>query len=187
MAQVGHIGVTLAEVLGTLHTSGLLHRDVKPANIGFAADGEVKLLDFGLARAFKVADTDTGHDTETAKEASSLDSTGTERGHIVGTPAYMSPEALSGERRDARVDLWSLAVTMFEAMTGMNPFRGLPVSELMRVRPTPDPREFAAGCSRDAAAFFAEALAQDRDRRPANADAFAELILSRLLRSSDVL
>lgn len=187
MAQVGHIGVTLAEVLGTLHTSGLLHRDVKPANIGFAADGEVKLLDFGLARAFKVADTDTGHDTETAKEASSLDSTGTERGHIVGTPAYMSPEALSGERHDARVDLWSLAVTMFEAMTGMNPFRGLPVSELMRVRPTPDPREFAAGCSRDAAAFFAEALAQDRDRRPANADAFAELILSRLLRSSDVL
>jgi hypothetical protein len=176
-AQVVRLGLTLAGVLKSLHGSGLLHRDIKPANIGFTADGVVKLLDFGLARQFLPAgdiSTRASRDSTTAVQVRNAPATPS--GRVIGTPFYMSPEALANETPDGRFDLWSLAVTLFEAMTGINPFRDRTLAALLAPQQAPDPRQFESACSAAAAAFFAAALAPSRAERPATAAAFAMLV-----------
>ena len=107
----------IAQALHAAHTSGIIHRDVKPANLMITAAGVVKVLDFGLARV-------------TAREALSSD-TGTvlspksESGVIVGTVAYMSPEQAVGAAIDHRTDLFSLGVVLYQSATGRLPFKGL--------------------------------------------------------------
>jgi serine/threonine protein kinase len=117
--EVLRIGGEMARGLGAAHAIGLIHRDIKPANIWLetsevsktsevssATGGRVKILDFGLARA--------------AAQESSL----TQQGAIIGTPAYMAPEQGSGEKVDARCDLWSLGVVLYRLCTGRLPFQG---------------------------------------------------------------
>ena len=107
----------IAQALHAAHTNGIIHRDVKPANLMITAAGVVKVLDFGLARV-------------TAREALSSD-TGTvlspksESGVIVGTVAYMSPEQAVGAAIDHRTDLFSLGVVLYQSATGRLPFKGL--------------------------------------------------------------
>jgi serine/threonine-protein kinase len=99
------IGARLAEALDYVHFNGLLHRDVKPANVMISRDGEVKLMDFGIAKD---------------QNASDL----TRAGMLVGSPSYIAPELLGGEPADPQTDVWALGVTLYELLTGEKPFRG---------------------------------------------------------------
>jgi len=101
----------VAEALDFAHTHGIVHRDVKPANVMLLADNTVKVMDFGIARI-----------TESSK---------TKTGVVMGTPSYMSPEQLAGKHVDGRSDLFSLAVMMYEMLTGTRPFTGDSMATLM--------------------------------------------------------
>lgn len=102
--QVVSIAFQLLDGLGYIHEHRLIHRNLKPANIFIREDGMVKIADFGLAR--------------------SVDSPITAHGRLMGTPAYMSPEQSLGTALDARSDLFSLGVVLYEALTGLLPFSG---------------------------------------------------------------
>lgn len=115
--------LAVARALAAAHAQGVIHRDLKPENVIRAADGGVKILDFGLARF-----ADSGG--EPAPPASRLTETGT----ILGTPAYMSPEQLRGWRTDFRTDLFSFGAMVYELATGAHPFAHAdPISTIARI------------------------------------------------------
>jgi len=106
--QAMSIARRIAETLGEAHKTGLFHRDIKPDNIIIQADGNVKILDFGLV-----------------KDEASLSTVLTQTGRGLGTPAYMSPEQCQGDKKiDGRTDLYSLGVVLYEMATGEQPFKG---------------------------------------------------------------
>jgi hypothetical protein len=109
-----HYGGQIAAALAHAHSRGIVHRDLKSANIAVTADGLVKVLDFGLARR-----TPTEFSGDPTMTFSALDS-----GGVSGTLGYMAPEVLRGEPGDARTDLWALGVVLYEAAGGKLPFRG---------------------------------------------------------------
>jgi CHASE2 domain-containing sensor protein/tRNA A-37 threonylcarbamoyl transferase component Bud32 len=118
--QVLAIIATAAEALDYAHAQGVVHRDIKPANIMKLKDGSIKVTDFGIARI----------------TAQSKTATGT----VLGTPSYMSPEQLAGDKVDGRADLFSLGVTLYEMLTGEKPFTGDSVATLMyRIANAPHP------------------------------------------------
>jgi serine/threonine-protein kinase len=108
---VAVIGHRIADALDYVHFSGMLHRDVKPANIMLSRDGEVKLMDFGIAK---------GEDDPALTRA----------GMLVGSPSYMAPEVLNGEEGGPPADVWALGVTLYELLTGEKPFVGRISDEL---------------------------------------------------------
>ena len=114
--EVLDIGIQVAEALSEAHAHGVIHRDIKPQNVIVTPRGQVKVLDFGLAR---MAPTDRPSDPE-AKTETQL----TEEGYIVGTVAYMSPEQLKGQPVDTRSDIFSLGVLLYECAAGTPPFTG---------------------------------------------------------------
>jgi serine/threonine-protein kinase len=112
------IALQVAEALAAAHEHGVIHRDLKPGNIKITPDDKVKVLDFGLA---KVAPTD-GKGSET---------TTTQPGHVIGTPAYMSPEQARGKPTDKRTDIWSFGCVLYEMLTGKAPFEAETVSDML--------------------------------------------------------
>jgi tetratricopeptide (TPR) repeat protein len=113
--EVLDIGTQIAEALSEAHAAGVTHRDIKPQNVIITPRGQVKVLDFGLARVTPVDQADPDARTETQL---------TGEGYIVGTVAYMSPEQLKGQPIDGRSDLFSLGVLLYECATGKPPFTG---------------------------------------------------------------
>jgi len=116
-AQALRYAVQIADALATAHGAGILHRDLKPTNIMVTSEGRVKILDFGLAKLLEPEETSPDATTVTARQF-------TEEGHVVGTPAYMSPEQAEARKLDARSDIFSFGSVLYEMMTGRRPFTG---------------------------------------------------------------
>jgi serine/threonine protein kinase len=122
------IALQVAGGLAKAHEAGILHRDIKPANVIQTPDGHVKILDFGLA---KLLDPETSSVTLAGGGGSSSTLAQTQVGLLKGTPTYMSPEQVKGERLDARSDIFSLGVMLFEMTTGEVPFSRATAVETM--------------------------------------------------------
>ena len=107
--------VQVADALGYAHRQGITHRDIKPSNIILAPDNRIKLTDFGIAR---IEDPDVAQQTQV--------------GDILGTPVYMAPEQVMGQRADGRTDLYALGVIAYEMMAGQRPFGGGNIAAIFR-------------------------------------------------------
>ena len=122
------IAKQIAEALEAAHEQGVIHRDLKPANIKVKADGTVKVLDFGLAKAFQP---DASDPNMSMSPTISLTAAATQMGMVIGTAAYMSPEQASGKTVDKRADVWAFGVVLYEMLTGTRPFVGDDVSKTL--------------------------------------------------------
>lgn len=146
-----------AVALGVAHTAGIVHRDVKPGNILVTAEDQVKLTDFGIARAARSADL-------------------TMAGQIVGTPAYLAPEQADGGRASAASDVYGLGVVAYECLVGRRPFAGdTPVAVAIAHLRQPVP-PLPGGIPDDLARTVRTCLAKDPAHRPADGTAVARLL-----------
>ena len=159
--QAAEIANEVAAALGNAHASGVVHRDIKPANILIGGNGQVKVADFGIARAMN------------APSENNL----TQVGSVMGTATYFSPEQAQGAQPDPRSDLYSLGIVLYEMVAGKPPFSGEnPVSiAYKQVHDLPQPlNQLVADVPRPFEAIVAKLLAKDPGMRYANAEALRE-------------
>ncbi|HTZ49074.1 MAG TPA: protein kinase [Verrucomicrobiae bacterium] len=153
------IGHAIAEALAAAHEKGIIHRDLKPANVMVTKEARVKVLDFGLAKDLAA---------ETGSEATLTAAAQTQAGMVMGTPAYMSPEQVSGRTLDHRTDIFSLGVLLHEMATGHRPFEGTSSAELISaiLRDNPPPvTDLRADLPSDLARVIRRCLEKDPHHR----------------------
>jgi serine/threonine-protein kinase len=157
------VAVDICSALEVAHRAGIVHRDIKPANVMLTSQGEVKVMDFGIARA-----------------AAGNESTMTQTEAVIGTAAYLSPEQARGEHVDARSDLYSTGCLLYELLTGTPPFVGdsavAVAYQHVREAPVP-PSRYVEGLSPDVDAVVLMAMAKSAAHRYADADAMREDLL----------
>jgi len=179
--EVIEIGIAIADALETLHSQDILHRDVKPSNIGFAGDATPKLTDFGIARLHLDTRSDAGGTSSTVDLDAELPPTSiwretpsaqTQGDRLVGTLSYLSPEVAEGEPPGPELDVWALCLVLHEALTGSKVFRtGDRASTLDRIRRAlvPPVRTLRPECPEPLEQLLKRALDRDPVRRPASA------------------
>ena len=176
VADVVRIGKGILHGLAAAHVKGIVHRDLKPENIMLGLDGEPKVLDFGLAKLHATSET-----PREVLEHQPTDPPETENGRVLGTPAYMSPEQAAGKPVDARSDIFSFGVILYEALTGGRPFVGdtsfETLAAIMRDEPAPL-RDLNAEVSPALSALVMRCLAKAPADRPATANDLLELLES---------
>lgn len=158
LSLVLRIGRQVAEGLEAAHAEGVVHRDIKPLNVLFDNRGDAKLMDFGLAAPVAAKGTN-------------------EDGQVFGTPRYMAPEQVRGERVDPRTDLYALGIMLFELATGEAPFQAPGITDLLRQHlnaPIPDPRSHEAELPPAFGSLVQRLMAKRIEDRPASAGEVAE-------------
>jgi serine/threonine protein kinase/tetratricopeptide (TPR) repeat protein len=163
------IALQVADALAASHAKGIVHRDIKPANIFLTPNGQVKILDFGLAKLAKSNSSDQGVGTTTD---SSLEESLTQVGVIPGTAVYMSPEQARSEDLDVRSDIFSFGVVLFEMATGRKPFTGtnvvMTLHAVINSKPA-SPRSINPAVPPELEAIIGKAMEKDRNQRYKNA------------------
>jgi serine/threonine protein kinase/tetratricopeptide (TPR) repeat protein len=161
--EILDIAVQVASALEEAHSAGIVHRDIKPDNIMIRRNGYVKVLDFGLAKL-----TETVDRTPSDAEASTRVLVQTDAGVVMGTSHYMSPEQARGKPVDARSDIWSLGVVIYEMVAGRTPFAGETSTDVIvaitQKEPPPLAR-FAPNVPAELEWIVMKALRKDRDER----------------------
>ena len=180
MEDLLDIAVQVADALAASHAKGIVHRDIKPANIFLTPNGQVKILDFGLAKLAK--DGSVGTTTD-----SSLEESLTQVGVIPGTAVYMSPEQARSEDLDVRSDIFSFGVVLFEMATGKKPFTGTNVVTTLHAvinsKPA-SPRSINPAVPLELETIIGKAMEKDRDKRYKNATEM-KTDLARLKKGTD--
>jgi len=164
LGEVLDVAIQIASALAAAHEARIVHRDIKPDNIMFRRDGIVKVLDFGLA---KLAEQASSHNVDTEAETSAPIKT--EPGTVMGTAIYMSPEQARGLPVDARTDIFSLGVLIYEMVAGRLPFGGSNTVDILTAilsdkEPVPLAR-YAPEAPAELERIVVKALAKDRDER----------------------
>lgn len=159
--QACDVAVDVASALGFAHENGVVHRDIKPGNILIGSTGQVKVADFGIARAL----------------GSAVEEGLTQTGSVMGTATYLSPEQAQGSQPDPRSDIYSLGVVMYEMVAGRAPFIGdnavgIAYQQVHGVPPAPS--EFVSDVPREFEAIVAKCMAKSADRRYGNANALRD-------------
>ena len=161
-ALVRQYGMQIADALAHAHHHGVTHRDLKTANVVVTPEGRAKVLDFGLARRIS---------TESLKEVSQSRQSATAEGMVAGTLSCMAPELFRGAAADARSDIWSLGVLLYETATGERPFDGSTGFELSGAILHEPPKPFPAAIPGSLRTVITRCLEKDADVRYQNADA----------------
>jgi serine/threonine protein kinase len=171
VAEVADLGLKLASALAAVHRAGLVHQDVKPENVMIRTDGQVKLLDFGIAR--RVGEPAAEPSLGSWPDAPTTD---TLPDLVLGTPEYMSPEQVEGAPVDGRADLFSLGALLYEVATGRVPFRGFSPREVAEAVVACEPIHpscFAPDLPPGLARVLLRALRKNPEERYASAEALA--------------
>jgi serine/threonine protein kinase/tetratricopeptide (TPR) repeat protein len=178
--DVIELGAQLADALEAAHAQGVVHRDIKPANLFVTRRGSLKVLDFGVAKLGDAGRADIGATIGGSDQLTTL-------GTTIGTVAYMSPEQARGQELDARSDLFSAGVVLYEMATGQLPFQGPTVAtmfESLLTKPVVPPSQVKAGVPDELDRIILKALEKDRETRYQGA-AEMRADLKRLKRSSE--
>lgn len=163
IAESLDIAIQIGKALSAAHSTGIIHRDIKPENVMLLPKEFLKVLDFGLAKLSnppEILSNELNESTVSVFE--------TQRGLLIGTISYMSPEQLCQQKVDERADIWSLGIILFEMITGRRPFEGSSTSEIIASilkQPLLFPDDFSLNFNPQLEAAIAAALAKEKEKR----------------------